>query len=33
MSRKPDPNRMPHLGCTSAERRALDRIGCGEGKG
>ncbi|MEE7449017.1 hypothetical protein MRF4_15105 [Methylobacterium radiotolerans] len=26
----PDPDRMPHPGRTSAERRALDRIGCGE---
>lgn len=30
MSSKPDPDRMPHPGRTSAERRALDRIGCGE---
>lgn len=25
-----DPDRMPHPGRTSAERRALDHIGCGE---
>lgn len=25
-----DPERPPHPGRTSAERRALDRIGCGE---
>ena len=25
-----DPDRMPHPGRTSAERRALDRIDCGE---
>lgn len=30
MPRKPDPDRMPHPSRTSAERRALDRIGCGE---
>lgn len=30
MPRKPDPDRMPHPGRTSAERRALDRVGCGE---
>ncbi|MHB2208264.1 hypothetical protein [Methylobacterium sp. CM6257] len=30
MPRKHDPARMPHPGRTSAERRALDRIGCGE---
>ena len=24
------PDRLPHPGRTSAERRALDRIGCGE---
>lgn len=29
-SRKSDPDRMPHPGRTSAERRALDKIGCGE---
>jgi len=29
MPRKPDPDRMPHPGRTSAERRALDRVGCG----
>lgn len=28
-----DRNRMPHPGRTSAERRALDRIGCGEPPG
>ena len=30
MPRKPDPDRMPHPGRTSAERRALDQVGCGE---
>ncbi|MCJ2093067.1 hypothetical protein MKK67_11235 [Methylobacterium sp. J-072] len=30
MPSKPDPDRLPHPGRTSAERRALDRIGCGE---
>ncbi|MBE7197745.1 MAG: hypothetical protein INR70_08085 [Parafilimonas terrae] len=30
MNNKSDPDRMPHPGRTSAERRALDRIGCGE---
>ena len=30
MPRKPDPDRMLHPGRTSAEHRALDRIGCGE---
>ncbi|MCJ2065819.1 hypothetical protein MKK63_24385 [Methylobacterium sp. J-088] len=30
MPRKPDPDRMPHPGRTSAERKALDAIGCGE---
>lgn len=30
MPRTPDPNRLPHPGRTSAERRALDRVGCGE---
>ena len=30
MPRKSDPDRMPHPGRTSAERRALDRVGCGE---
>ncbi|MCJ2101975.1 hypothetical protein [Methylobacterium sp. E-046] len=30
MPSKSDPDRMPHPGRTSAERRALDRIGCGE---
>lgn len=29
----PDPDRMPHPGRTSAERRALDRVGCGEPPG
>lgn len=33
MKCKPDPDRMPHPGRTSAERRALDRIGCGEPPG
>ena len=33
MPRKPDPDRLPHPGRTSAERRALDRIGCGEPPG
>ena len=28
-----DPDRPPHPGRTSAERRALDRIGCGEPPG
>jgi hypothetical protein len=28
--RKPGSDRMPHPGRTSAERRVLDRIGCGE---
>ena len=27
---KLDPDRMPHPGRTSAERRALDAIGCGQ---
>jgi hypothetical protein len=30
MPRASDPDRLPHPGRTSAERRALDRIGCGE---
>ena len=30
MPRKLNPDRMPHPGRTSAERKALDRIGCGE---
>jgi hypothetical protein len=30
MPSKLDPDRLPHPGRTSAERRALDRIGCGE---
>ncbi|MCJ2051712.1 hypothetical protein [Methylobacterium sp. J-070] len=30
MPRKPDPDRLPHPGRTSAERRALNRVGCGE---
>ena len=30
MSRKSDPDRMLHPGRTSAERCALDRVGCGE---
>lgn len=30
MPRKFDPDRMTHPGRTSAERRALDAIGCGE---
>lgn len=33
MPRKSDPDRMPHPGRTSAERRALDRVGCGEPPG
>ncbi|TXN00489.1 hypothetical protein FV242_21885 [Methylobacterium sp. WL64] len=33
MSCKSDPDRMPHPGRTSAERRALDRVGCGEPPG
>ncbi|QGY03583.1 hypothetical protein MMSR116_18075 [Methylobacterium mesophilicum SR1.6/6] len=28
-----EPDRMPHPGRTSAERRALDRVGCGEPPG
>ena len=30
MPNKADPDRLPHPGRTSAERRALDRVGCGE---
>ncbi|SFM91909.1 hypothetical protein [Methylobacterium pseudosasicola] len=33
MPRKPDLDRLPHPGRTSAERRALDRVGCGEPPG
>ena len=33
MPRKPDTDRMPHPGRTLAERRALDRVGCGEPPG
>lgn len=33
MPSKPDPDRLPHPGRTSAERRALDRVGCGEPPG
>lgn len=28
-----DPDRLPHPGRTSAERRALDKIGCGQPPG
>lgn len=33
MPSNPNPDYMPHPGRTSAERRALDRIGCGETPG
>lgn len=33
MPSQSDPDRLPHPGRTSAERRALDRIGCGEPPG
>lgn len=29
----PETNRVPHPGRTSAERRALDKIGCGQPPG
>lgn len=33
MPSQSDPDRLPHPGRTSAERRALDRVGCGEPPG